>query len=55
MYTSLRALQRQEVVICTRPAGSYAAFWSAAPEPTDAQMNALLAATELADPTGEAR
>ncbi|MCG7592421.1 hypothetical protein [Mycobacterium sp. PSTR-4-N] len=46
IYNSLRALQRAGVVTCHRPRDTYSVYWSAASEPTDAEMNAILAALE---------
>jgi hypothetical protein len=42
IYNSLRALERKGLVVCHRTPGHYAVAWSARPEPTDAEMNALL-------------
>ena len=49
IYNSLRALERKQVVLCHRPRESYAVFWSAATDPTDGEMNAILDALEVCE------
>lgn len=49
IYNSLRALDRKGLVTCHRPPDTYAVYWSATADPTDAEMNALLDAMESAE------
>lgn len=48
IYNSLRALERKGVVTCHRSPEMLAVSWSAAGEPTDAEMNTLIDAMESA-------
>lgn len=49
IYNSLRALERKGIVTCHRPPETYSVFWSATAEPSDAEMNSIIDAMEIAD------
>lgn len=49
IYNSLRALERRGIVICHRPPDMYSVLWSAAADPTDAEMNKVLDSLEAND------